>query len=47
MEYYDAETNFAYGTPDSARIMGMMMWEWSEEGTYADRGYFLLRCVLE
>ncbi|TPX48551.1 hypothetical protein SeLEV6574_g01964 [Synchytrium endobioticum] len=47
MEYYDAEAHFAYGTFDSARIMGMMMWEWSEEGTYSERGYFILRAVLE
>ncbi|TPX35041.1 hypothetical protein SmJEL517_g02401 [Synchytrium microbalum] len=46
-EYYDAETNFAYGTFDSARLMGVMMWEWSQESVYSDLGYFILRAVLE
>ncbi|KAJ3034420.1 hypothetical protein HDV00_005040 [Rhizophlyctis rosea] len=44
-QYYDAESHFIYGTLDSAKAAGHMTWEWSGEGYYADRGYFLLRSV--
>ncbi|KAJ3015844.1 hypothetical protein HKX48_004348 [Thoreauomyces humboldtii] len=45
-QYYDAEYHFAYGTLDSARAWAHMAWEWSGEGYFPDRGYFLARIVL-
>ncbi|RKO82835.1 hypothetical protein BDK51DRAFT_26219, partial [Blyttiomyces helicus] len=45
-QYYEAEYHFVYGTTDSAKAMGHMCWEWSGEGYYSDRGYFLLRAIL-
>ncbi|KAJ3052530.1 hypothetical protein HK097_006096 [Rhizophlyctis rosea] len=46
-QYYDAENHFIYGTLDSAKATGHMTWEWSGEGYHDDRGYFLLRSVLQ
>ncbi|TPX67187.1 hypothetical protein SpCBS45565_g03954 [Spizellomyces sp. 'palustris'] len=46
-QYYDAEYHFIYGTADSAKALGHMIWEWSGEGYFPDRGYFIARAVLQ
>ena len=45
--YYDAEFHFVYGTLESAKLMGKMIYEWSLKSTTSDRGYFVLRAVMQ
>ncbi|KAJ3107259.1 hypothetical protein HK100_003613 [Physocladia obscura] len=42
-EYYNAEHHFIYGTVDSAKALGRMAFQWSQEGYYEDAGYFIAR----
>ncbi|KAJ3060916.1 hypothetical protein HDU98_003138 [Podochytrium sp. JEL0797] len=45
-EYYNAEHHFALGTLDSAKAMGRMAYQWSQEGYFEDAGYFIARGAL-
>ncbi|KAI9024084.1 hypothetical protein DFJ74DRAFT_705812 [Hyaloraphidium curvatum] len=45
-DYYQAESHFAVGTIDSAKALGWMAFQWSEEGYPADKGYFIARGVM-
>ncbi|KAI9342820.1 hypothetical protein BDR26DRAFT_858820 [Obelidium mucronatum] len=45
-EYYNAEHHFALGTDDSAKALGRMAFQWSQEGYYEDAGYFIARGAL-
>ena len=44
--YYDAETHFILGTFESAKLLGLMAWEWStvQKG---DHGYLIARSVIQ
>jgi len=46
-KYYDAETHFVFGSAESAKALGYMAWQWSEEGYPAEKGYFIARGVLQ
>ncbi|KAJ3386724.1 hypothetical protein HDU84_001346 [Entophlyctis sp. JEL0112] len=42
-EYYNAEHHFVLGTADSAKALGRMAYQWSQEGYLEDAGYFIAR----
>jgi hypothetical protein len=46
-KYYDAETHFVFGSTESAKALGYMAWQWSEEGYPAEKGYFIARGTLQ
>ncbi|KAI9345872.1 hypothetical protein DFJ73DRAFT_838950 [Zopfochytrium polystomum] len=45
-EYYDAESHLVYGTNDSAKALGHLAFEWSQQGYCTDKGYFIARSAL-
>ncbi|KAJ1567621.1 hypothetical protein HK405_005361 [Cladochytrium tenue] len=46
-EYYDAENHLVHGTDASAKALGHLAFEWSEQGYCTDKGYFIARSVLQ
>ncbi|KAI8622080.1 hypothetical protein BC830DRAFT_1163154 [Chytriomyces sp. MP71] len=45
-EYYSAEHHFVLGNLDSAKALGRMAYQWSQEGYFEDAGYFAARGIL-